>query len=342
MHFWRKGFLSKLLIVFSAFMIFMTGTLYGVAQWYIASNAHKPHRIGTTFIPAYAASLGLDPQQTMDAVLGDLGIRHLRLVSYWNQIEVAPGEYDFSILDWQFEKAEQNNATISLSVGLRQPRWPECHMPQWATTIPIEQWQPHLFDFMTAIVERYKDSPSLESYQLENEYFLESFGTCTNFSRDRLIAEFNLLKSLDPNTPVIMSRSDNFPTVAFGQPVPDVFGASVYKRVWSPPVGRYFEYPLPGWYYGAIAGLQKIFTGKDTIIHELQAEAWPPNRQGITETDLAEQNKSISAERLVDRIELGRATGMRDIYLWGSEYWYYRMTHHNDSSLWNTVRQEIQ
>jgi hypothetical protein len=336
--FWRKNLWHKGVVIMCGLLVLGFGFLYGVGQWYIRSNQHTPIQLGTTFIPAYAESLGLEPQQTMDALLNDLHVKHFRLVSYWNQTEPQQGTYDFSQLDWQFKKAEEHGAKISLSIGLRQPRWPECHAPAWTTGMPRSQWQPALESYMTAVIERYKNSPALESYQLENEYFLKSFGTCTDFSRDRLIEEFALVKRLDPHTPVILSRSNNFPTVALGDPKPDLYGMSVYKRVWSPPIGRYFEYPLPGWYYGALAGMQKLFTGRDSVIHELQAEAWPPNRQGITDTSLAEQNKSIDAQRFADRIELARSTGMKHIELWGSEYWYYRMVHLHDDSLWKEAK----
>ena len=336
--FWSKSIWTKLVVIAIGLLVLFIASLYGVARWYIATNNDKPTKFGVSFIPAYAESLGIDPKQTMDALLEDLGVRHFRLVSYWNQHEPVRGNYDFSVLDWQFEKAEKYNAKISLSIGLRQPRWPECHMPAWAAGQPKEQWQPQLEKYMAAIIHRYKDSPSLESYQLENEYFLKSFGHCPDFSRQRLVEEFGLVKKLDPHTPVIMSRSNNFPVLALREPRPDIYAASVYKRVWSPPIGRYFEYPLPAWYYAGVAGMQKIFTGKDTIIHELQAEPWPPNGQGITATSVAEQNKSFDAKRFKDRIELGRASGMPEAFLWGGEFWYYRMVHDNDPSLWNVAK----
>ena len=73
-----------------------------------------------------------------------------------------------------------------------------------------------------------------------------------------------------------------------------------------------------------MAGVQKIFNHKDMMIAELQAEAWPPNGKQIINTSLAEQNKSLDANRLKGRFEYGKATGMRSIDLWGAEYWYYR------------------
>jgi hypothetical protein len=335
----RHKILSSVLAFFGLAVLVM----YGIAQWYIHSERSKPLQMGVSFIPAYARSLGVDPKQNMDGLLG-IGVNHFRLVSYWNSIEYQQGSYDFSDLDWQFEKAEAKGAKISLSLGLRQPRWPECHMPDWAKSEAQAQWQPQLEEFITAVIERYKASPSLESYQLENEYFLKGFGICTNHDRQRLVDEYNLVKRLDPEHKLIISRSNNalgFPT---GQPQPDEFAVSVYKRVWSPVVGRYYEYPIPAWYYAWQAGAQQLLfnKGKDMIIHELQAEAWAPHGKSLTDISLDEQNKSLNAKRFKDRIQYGKATGMREIYLWGSEYWYYRLKVLNDPSLWDVAKQEFQ
>lgn len=344
--YWRSNFWHKVVTVAICLLLVWIGIMYGVAQWYIHSERSKPLEQGVSFIPDYAQSLGLDPQNTMDALNG-IGVRHYRLVSYWSDAEQTQGHYDFSQLDWQFEKAEHANAKIILTLGLRQPRWPECHMPDWARALPPEQWHAELADYMTAVVNRYKDSPALESYQLENEYFLKGFGICEqiagSMTRERLVNEYDMVKKLDPAHPVIVGRSNNALGYPLGQPQPDEFSISVYKRVWDANVSkRYLEYPWPAWYYGWLAGSQKILTGKDMMIGELQAEAWPPNHQSIQETPLAEQNKSMSAERLADRFQYGRATGMRQIYLWGAEYWYYRMVVLHDPSLWKVAEKEFQ
>lgn len=315
--------------------------MYGISVWYAHSVAHQPLELGVSFIPDYANSLGVNPEETMDQLLG-INVRNFRLVSYWSDGEPIKGQYDFSQLDWQFKKAEAAKAKIILTVGLRQPRWPECHIPQWVGNEPRSVWQLQLFDYMTAVINRYKDSPSLQSYQLENEYFLKGFGTCRDFSRQRLIDEYNLVAKTDPNHPIIVGRSNNALGTPIGKPTPDMFSISVYKRVWDAGVThRYLEYPFPAWYYGFVAGVQKMVTGKDMIIGELQAEAWPPHGQTIPETSLAEQNKSMNAERLAARFNYGEATGMRGIYMWGAEYWYYRMVVLNDPSLWNVAQKEF-
>lgn len=329
------------MIIIVAVIVVAVGSMYGIAQWYIQSEKSKPQELGVSFIPDYAESLGVDPQATMDALTG-IGVKQFRLVSYWSDMERTPGTYDFSQLDWQFKKAEAAHAKVMLTVGLRQPRWPECHIPDWAAKEPMSQWQPRLESFMKAVVERYKDSTSLQQYQLENEYFLKGFGTCTDFSRARLISEYNLVKKTDPSHPIIVGRSNNALGFPIGQPQPDEFSISVYKRVWDAGVThRYLEYPQPAWFYGYIAGVQKIFLGKDMVIGELQAEAWPPNGKQITQTSLEEQNKSFNAERFKDRVAYGKATGMRQIDLWGAEYWYYRLTVLHDPSLWNVAKQEF-
>jgi hypothetical protein len=316
--------------------------MYGIAQWYIHSQPNKPQVLGVSFVPDYATSLGLDPQATMDGLLG-LGVRHFRLVSYWSDIEQTQGTYNFDQLDWQFKKAEASGAKITLAIGLRQPRWPECHMPDWATNMPTSQWQPLLQKNMGAVIERYKNSPSLESYQLENEYFNKAFGTCTNFDRNRLVAEYSQVKKLDSSHPVIISRSNNALGIPIYEPKPDMYGVSVYKRVWDAGVThRYLEYPFPAWFYAFLAGAQKIHDGRDMIVHEMQAEAWAPNGKSLKDTSLDEQNKSLNAERLKGRFEYGKATGMKQIYMWGGEYWYYRLTVLHDASLWNTAKQEYQ
>lgn len=342
--YWRKGWWQKLVSIVVVIVVITVGSMYGIAQWYIQSEKSQPLNMGVSFIPDYAQSLGIDPQQTMDALLG-IGVKQFRLVSYWSDTEPSPGQYDFSQLDWQFKKAEAAHAKIILTVGLRQPRWPECHPPSWINlNQPDSQWQPQLEAFMTKVVQRYQRSPSLESYQVENEYFLQGFGTCTDTtrSRSRLVSEYNLVKRLDPNHPVVVSRSDNAVGIPIGQPQPDLFGISVYKRVWEAAyTHRYIEYPYPAWYYGFLAGLQKIVTHKDMMIDELQAEAWPPRGQTIPQTSLAEQNKSLDATRLKARFQYGRATGMRTIDLWGAEYWYYRAQVLHDPSLWKVAQQEF-
>ncbi len=332
---------QKISLILAALLVLFTAASYGVGQWYIFTHRHKPLTYGVTFIPNYARYYGIDPEETMDALINDLSIRRFRLVSYWKDIEKTKDQYNFNELDWQFKKAEDANAKVSLAIGLRQPRWPECHPPTWAENIPKSEWYPELKEFMGKVIERYKNSPALESYQLENEYFLKVFGECKDFERERLVDEFNFVKQQDPHHPVVISRSNNAWGIPLYAPRADVFAISIYKRVWDKTITkRYFEYPFPAWFYASLAGWGKIFTGRDLVIHELQAEPWTPSG-GIKDNTIAEQNKSLNADRLEERFRYGKATGMRTIDLWGAEMWYWRKVALGDSSLWDAAKRGI-
>lgn len=343
-QFWRKNLFQKIVSIIVAIVLVFISGMYGVAQWYILKHRNEPLKIGATFIPDYARYFGLDAEDTMDALIDDMGIRNFRLVSYWDKIEATQGVYDFSDLDWQFKKAEDSGSTVSLALGLRQPRWPECHPPEWVKDRDISIWLPQLKTFMGKVIERYKTSPALVSYQLENEFFLTVFGICPDFSRSRLVDEYNFVKSQDSEHPVIISRSNNWIGLPLGDPRPDEFAISVYKRVWDKTATkRYFEYPLPAWFYASLAGGAEILTGRNMVIHELQTEAWAPDSfNGIKNAPLEEGYKSLSPDRLKSRINYGVGTGMKEIYLWGPEWWYYAKVKLGDPALWNAAKEQIQ
>ena len=316
--------------------------MYGVAEWYIHKHDKQPLQLGTTFIADYAEYLGLEPKQTLNAILSDLNMKNVRLVSYWSDIEQSQGTYDFSGLDWQFAMAAKYGAKVSLTIGLRQPRWPECHMPTWADNEPTSVWEPQLYAFMKAVINHYKNNPVLVSYQLENEFFMKIFGDCTNFDRSRLTEEYNMVKQLDPSRPVIVARSDNWVGIPVRGPTPDEFAISVYKRVWDYHfTKRYVEYPFPPWYYSFLAGAEEMISGKDMVIHEMQAEPWLPPGMTISKDTLAEQYKTMNASILQKRIKYSEDTGMREIYLWGAEWWYWLKTTQNDPSVWNVAKQAV-
>lgn len=275
-------------------------------------------------------------------MITDLGIKRFRLVSYWDIHEPQPNQYDFSELDWQFDMIEAAGGEVSLAIGLRQPRWPECHGPEWAMAKTVPEWSVDLNEYMGEVINRYKDRPSLVEYQLENEYFLSVFGICPDFSRERLINEAAYVRSQDPNTTLVISRSNNAIGFPVGEPQADKFALTVYKRVWDKTLTkRYFEYPFPSWFYGFLAGGGQILTGKDLFVHELQTEAWLPEGMSMKTAPVDELYKSLSPGRLEDRIAYGYNTGMKTIDLWGVEWWYHMKTKRNAPEIWETAKTEL-
>lgn len=332
-HRWYVAGLVLLLIFYAQYM--------ALSSWYINRHKTEPLEIGATFIPNYAEDLGMNPQDTLDAIINDLGIKRFRLVSYWKDIEKSPGVYDFSRLDWQIEKIRQINGDVSLAVGLRQPRWPECHAPPWTDGMSREEWYPKLKDYMAATINHVKSNSTVKSYQLENEYFLGVFGDCQKYGtdRERLIEEFQLIKSLDGDRPIIISLSNNYLGLPIGDPRPDKFGISLYRRNWDATITkRYVTYPFPPRYYTWRSALTEIATGRDSMLHELQAEPWGPGE--LKHLTVEEQDKSMSAKDIPDRLDFALKTGYRQIDIWGVEWWYWRKVN-GDPSLWNSAILEM-
>ncbi len=304
----------------------------------------KNPRYGVSFSAKYAKELGVDWKANFIALNQDMGIRRYRLMSYWDDIEKTQGTYDFSELDWQMDQAATYGSKVSLGLGMRQPRWPECHQPQWFDTLPSKEARDQaIITFVQAVVARYKDHPALESYQLENEAVNNWFGTCTpeDIDQKRLEKEFAAVKALDSNTPLYMSLSDQH-GLPLGKPVPDQYGFSVYRIVWNAktkPFEFYLTYPTPVWYHRLRAWWIQTFKHRDIFIHELQVEPWGPD--ATVNLSIAEQNRSMSPKQIKENIRFARKIGKPDIYTWGGEWWYWRKEKLGDPSIWNAVKAEL-
>lgn len=281
----------------------------------------------------YARYLGVDPKACLTDALEDLGVRRLRLMSYWSQIEAKRGKYDFKELDWQIKMAEKYNAEVTLCLGLRQPRWPESHWPDWARELPGDEWQQALLAFMETIVNRYKERSCIVSYQLENEAMLKSFGENGNFDRERLRREFELVKALDDTRPIIMTTSDSWGIPFFG-PRPDMYGFSIYRYFYDK--GEYRHATRPAWFYRFRAGLIRLLKWRKTFVHELQAEPWGP--AGMIDMPMNEQFKSINPDRVKEAVAYAQRTTLDPIDVWGMEWWYWLKIKHEHTEIWDYMR----
>lgn len=288
---------------------------------------------GVSFSAKYAKELGLDWQEAYEASLNELNFDRLRLMSYWNDIQPSPGKYDFKELDWQIEQARKYKTNITLCVGMRQPRWPECHIPGWAKELPKKERQEALYKFLEKIVERYRDEEVVESWQLENEALNKGIGTCDDYDRHRLRKEYEIVKKLDKSRPVIMSVSNTF-GLPLRRPRPDIFGFSAYLSQYNK--GKYRFSWLPAWYYKLRKWLIVLILRRPVIIHELQAEPWGP--RATHELIKDEQTKSMDIKKLQRNINYAHRTGISHIDLWGVEWWYWKKLVHNDDSYWKIIQ----
>lgn len=331
---WPFRIITGVLVLW--YIVFNAGWLLNFIPFPPVSNPNY----GVSFSAERARELGLDPHANLDALLSDMGIRNYRLMSYWDEIEPTRGHFDFSELDWEMNEVAKYGGHVTLAIGLRQPRWPECHAPNWSYDLQGNAWKQALYAFMELVAKRYENHPALISWQLENEAMNVWFGPCGASDITRVKEEFTLLKSWTKK-PVWMSLSDQhgYPV---NTPVPDKYGYSVYRTVWNnliPPTNDYIVYPTPVWYHRLRAAIIKAYTGKDIFIHELQLEPWGPT--DTKNLSIAEQNKSMSVQQIHDSIYFAREIGAKDIYLWGGEWWYWRKVN-GDPSIWNQVKHEIQ
>lgn len=313
----------------------------GAGTWFIWSHRNEPVQLGVSFSVKYAQELGLDWQETYTALLDDAGFKKLRLMSYWDTIEQEPGVFTFDDLDWQMDEAAKRGATVSLAIGQRQPRWPECHLPGWSLQLDKSSYEAAVLSMLDTVVTRYRDHPALESYQLENESRNRHFGLCDAYNFDVYEDEVSLVKNLDQNTPLIINVS-NQSGIPLRQPVGDRTGFSVYQRAYFEAAGRSWRWSyayVPGWWHGARAWAVETLHGSQPFIHELQAEPWGP--RATKDLSLVEQDDTMNADKLINSIKFGRSTGMSTMYLWGGEWWYWRLTEFNDDSLWNTAKNQL-
>lgn len=294
---------------------------------------------GATFIVSYAKELGLDWQQAYLATLDDLGFSKMRLVSYWDEQEPSRERYNFEDLDWQMNEAAGRGVKVTLAIGLRQPRWPECREPQWAKSLNGEAWQQALANYIDMVVRRYQDHPALGSWQLENEFGNKDFGKfCRDTDHARLYDEYRLVKAADDRPNLIMNVS-NQAGLPLRLPHADKYGFSLYRRVYEGRwLKRYITHPVPAWWHSFRAGFIEFILQKPVIVHELQAEPWVKSGE-IANTPIEEQLQTMSPAQLRANLDFARQTGIPERYLWGAEWWYWQKTVHNNDTYWQIIKE---
>lgn len=289
-----------------------------------------PKRYGVSFSVKQCRSFGLDPKATLRWLL-KMGWRRFRLMSYWNECEKTRGTYDFSELDWQIKMVENAGGIVTLCLGVKQPRWPEYHWPQWAMTLPEPEKTQALLDFVQATVEWYDKADFIDGYQLENEAVLRGFGSGIDINLRRLRREYRLVADFT-DKPIYMSTSNGW-GIPLRRPHPrGGVGFSIYTMMFNK--GAYRHTIQKPWLHRLRRFIIEKIIGKPVFIHELQLEPW--GHRAIWEMTPEEQALSMSAQRIRFNIDFAQRVGAYPIDLWGAEWWYWR--HKNgDKTIWQAV-----
>lgn len=285
----------------------------------------KPEKIiyGMSFNTLYARELNLDWKEAYDAILNDLGVRHLRLAAHWPMVEPAPGVYNFEELDYQVKRAEEVGAEVVFAVGRRLPRWPECHVPRWLDGYSKEDREAAQLAYMETVINRYKNSPAITVWQVENEPFLEvfAFEHCGELDTAFLDREVELFRTLDGTRPLLITDSGNLGTWYGAFSRGDMFGTSVYVHFWNPELGQFRTF-LPPWFYRVKDNIMKLLYGdKETVLIELSAEPWLV--EPVVDVPIETQFTRMNLQKFEDILAYAEETHYERQYLWGAEWWYW-------------------
>lgn len=290
---------------------------------------------GYTFSIHAANALGEDWHQVYTDALRDLHPDIIRIPLYWDLIEPNQGSFDWNDTDQMIAEAKAANTKLVLAIGHKLPRWPECHLPGWMSDKPEEEVRPDLDRMLTAVVNRYKDEPAVSYWQVENEA-LFPFGKCPSWSDDRslLSHEIELVRSLDPDTPITTTDSGELSLWLRTSTLPiDAISVSLYRTVYKAGFHRWrinpYAYRLRAWFVRPFV--------KHLIVSELQTEPWGPNPvQELSDQDI---EKSFAPDEFADRFDYASRTGADAVIAWGVEWWYYRNHIQGDSRYWEAAKQ---
>jgi len=296
-------------------------------------------RLGTTFSPYEAEARGLDYQEAFERVLAAPRMNVIRIGSYWSEVEANGWER----LDWLVEQAVANDKQIVLTVGIKSPRWPEYWMPErlgideapdWSRLDEIAPWlRAEALDFITEAVMRYRNTPGLLAWQVENEPLDPSGQHMWSLSDDLLAAEVEIVRILDPERPIALTfympismqcdlahLSDC--AMLFASLFPrsgdrlldllrpgDILGVDIYTSIGSAYSNGGWERDLRDWQNKARED------GVELWVTEAQAEPWPTATSGVRNSQI------VTADRSVNLMRTLSAAGVQTILLWGSEHW---------------------
>ncbi|HEX5430213.1 MAG TPA: hypothetical protein VFX17_04015 [Patescibacteria group bacterium] len=292
---------------------------------------------GLTFSYQEAEGLGFDWKTMFLDMLSDLKPKNLRLMTYWEDAEPQPGQFNFNIPDQMLEESAKQNVQVLLVVGLKQPRWPECHVPSWYNSLSKGDQDAAVLDFVQTEIEHFKSFPAVTAWQVENEPYFGFGPDCPTESSDLLDKEVALVKSLDSRPVVVTDSGDRGGWIPAANSGADILGFTLYRVSYDQKYGGYYKYPLPAAFYRVRAGILQTFTHTKQVEDvELQMEPWFTD--GALNTPLDVQDALMNPKVFDQNIKYAESTGVGTHYLWGVEWWYWMAKKNNDWGMWNEAK----
>ena len=304
----------------------------GVVFWVRGDGSES--ELGVTFSVAHAEELGSNPGDVFISLLDDVGVKKFRFPVHWDRIEPERGQYEWGELDWYlWEAGKRDDVEITLAVGLKVPRWPECWLPDWFGQTSESDQRQAVLEMISAVVTHVGENPVVTRWQVENEPFLAFGEGCPAITADELEQEIDLVRSLDDRPIQLTVSGEQEPWLDMAARA-DILGLSLYRLVWDDTIGFMF-YPLSPEYYRVKAEAAKLLTD-DVVVSELQAEPW--FNKPVEEYTISEQYQSFNVQALQNNLLFSEQTGLSEVYLWGAEWWYYMKENGNDQH-WKAVKE---
>lgn len=316
-------------LILSVLLVFMGYLWIGTSQ---KTEGHL--NAGVTFSVPYAKELGINWREALTASLDELNIRSFRIPAYWSEIQPTEDQFVWNDLDFQMNEIAQRNGSVTLAVGAKVPRWPECWMPEWTKQKSKAGEHVARLRYITEVVERYKEHPALKYWQVENESMFD-FGICPKPDFQFLKEEISLVRSLDPNHQVATTDSGELSTWLRVGPLVDRLGVSTYRRVRTP-WSRTWEYSfIPTYWYARRAALVRPWV-KNVYVSEFQMEPWTDDH--ITVTPVTEQLDFFGIPEMKKHFAFAERMQMNDVSFWGVEWWWWMKTQKNDPRFWEEAK----
>lgn len=293
----------------------------------------------------------------LDELLAGLGARYVRISVEWSQVEPAPGQYDFSLVDALLGAAEAREAKVLMTVGVKGQRHPEYYIPQWVLdgsrlkdgeTVSDDPFlRSQALEMVSAVVSHVAGSVAIDSWSADNEPYVASpRANGWVLGEDFVREEVGIIRTDDPtHRPVVINHAQHFVfdrrwKVALADS--DVLGTSIYPFRRYDIAGQEVIIPILEigplqTNYAAQARAAKA-AGRDFWITEMQAEPWSNDIRLVSPANPVDD---LTPAHFQDNIDYARRAGASRVYLWGAEWWLYERDHFGDSRWWNMAKAAI-
>jgi len=293
-------------------------------------NPPPPPLAGFSFSPLTSVQAGRDPADDLNRLLEATQPDLVRLPIYWELVQPAPTQLDFSSVD-----------PLLAVVAARNFLFPELHQPTWAgdrsqPSLGLAQAGLAYRNYFDESITRYRSSPLLYAWQVENEPLDKVVNAYTEEDRisdAQLTWEVGEVHRLDPDhkavvtsynalnvtldliqryTPIflgLVGGGSGHPSEALR--MGDVFGLDLYVDGPSVPYRGHTSIPLRSqWKEQSLTfwADRAHSQGKDIWVAEMQAQPW--NDGGTFEP-----------ANLVQAAIDYRQAPLDVVLLWGVETW---------------------